>query len=107
MGMGYLSGYSSRRISYSCPLVDDVFMQQIGYGRDNLVRRNIRRLRIERRMWSMNVICCLQLKGIGISSSTYSKVESGRSNPSVNMILALAEVFRCGCEEFFTEQNFD
>lgn len=80
-------------------------MQQIRNGRDNLIGRNIRRLRIERGLRSMDVVCRLQLKGIGISSSTYSKVESGRSNPSVEMIVALTEVFQCGCDEFFMEQD--
>lgn len=82
-------------------------MHQIRNGRDNLIGKNIRRLRIERGLRNMDVICRLQLKGIGISSSTYSKVESGRSNPSVDMILALTEVFQCSYEEFFAEQSFD
>lgn len=80
-------------------------MQQIRSGRDNLIGRNIRRLRIERGLRSMDVICRLQLKGFEISSSTYSKVEAGRSNPSAEMILALTEVFQCGCDEFFAEQT--
>lgn len=80
-------------------------MQQIRNGRDNLIGRNIRRLRIERGLRSMDVICRLQLKGIGISSSTYSKVESGRSNPSVDMLLALTEVFQCSYDEFFAEPD--
>lgn len=80
-------------------------MQQIRTGRDNLIGGNIRRLRIERGLRSMDVICRLQLKGIGISSSTYSKVESGRGNPSVDMILALTGVLQCSYDEFFVEPN--
>lgn len=80
-------------------------MQQIRNGRDNLIGKNIRRLWVARGMRSMDVICRLQLKGIGISSSINSKVESGRSNPSVDMILALTEVFQCSYDEFFVEPD--
>lgn len=81
------------------------FMQQIRNGRGNLIGKNIRRLRIERGLRSMDVVCRLQLKGIGISSSTFSKIESGHSNPSVEMIMALTEIFQCGYGKFFVEPD--
>lgn len=80
-------------------------MEKIRNDGNNLIGRNIRRLRIERRLRNMDVICSLQLKGIEISSSTFSKIESGHSNPSAEMIMALTEIFQCGYGEFFVEPD--
>lgn len=71
-----------------------------------IVGANIRRLRKERKMKATDVFTRLQLRGINISSGTFSKVENGRNNPSVEMLTALTEIFQCDYNEFFkTEQS--
>lgn len=75
--------------------------ERINQRQNHLVGSNIKRLRVERGLRNYDVICQLQLRGIDISSSTYSKVESGKNNPTVDTIRALAEIYQCEYEEFF------
>ncbi|MCM1190140.1 MAG: helix-turn-helix domain-containing protein [bacterium] len=49
----------------------------------------------------MEIIAKLQLHGVEISSSTFSKVENGTNNPSVDLLTALTDIFNCDYNAFF------
>lgn len=78
-------------------------IERISQRESSLLGKNIKRLRVERGWRNRDIICRLQLRGIDIGSSTYSKVESGKTNPTVTMIMALAEIYQCEYKEFFKE----
>ena len=66
-----------------------------------IIGSNIKRLRLERGMKATEVIAKLQLKEVNVTSGIYSKVLNGRNNPTVDMIIALAEIFDITYDEFF------
>lgn len=77
--------------------------ERLNQSQNHLLGANIKRLRMERGLRNHDVICQLQLRGIDICSSTYSKVEAGKTNPTVDMVRALAQIYQCEYEEFFRE----
>lgn len=66
-----------------------------------IVGTNIRRLRTERNMKAVEVIAQLQIREVNVTTGIFSKVENGRNNPSVDMLIALTEIFNCDYNEFF------
>ena len=66
-----------------------------------IIGSNIRRLRLERNMKATEVIAKLQLKDVNVTTGIFRKVEHGRNNPSVDMIIALQEIFDVDYKEFF------
>lgn len=42
----------------------------------------------------------LQLRGVEISTGTYSKVEMGLNNPSVDLLIALTDILGCDFNSF-------
>lgn len=54
-------------------------------------------------MRSTDVVAKLQLRGVEVTTSTYSKVENGFNNPSVNMLIALTDIFHCDFNAFFQQ----
>ena len=68
-----------------------------------IIGTNIRRLRTERNMRAIDVIAKLQLKEIKVNTGIFSKVEHGLNNPTVDMLIALTEIFACDFNEFFKE----
>ncbi len=68
-----------------------------------IIGSNIRRLRTERNMRAIDVIAKLQLKEIKVNTGIFSKVEHGLNNPTVDMLIALTEIFECDFNEFFKE----
>lgn len=75
--------------------------ERINQHTNPIVGTNIRRLRKERRMKSVDVIAQLQLKDVNVTTGIFSKVENGWNNPSVDMLIALTEIFKCDFNEFF------
>ena len=75
--------------------------ERINQHLNPIVGSNIRRLRKERGMKATEVIAKLQLKDINVSTGIFSKVENGRNNPTVDMMIALTEIFECDFNEFF------
>ena len=75
--------------------------ERINQRTNHILGANIRRLRTERNMKATDVIAKLQLKGINVTTGIFSKVEHGRNNPTVDMIIALREIFDVDYEEFF------
>ena len=59
----------------------------------------------QRGLRNRDVICKLQLQGIEIYFGTHSKLEAGKFNSTVDMIMALTQVFQCGYEELLREQK--
>ena len=66
-----------------------------------IIGSNIRRLQEERGLKSTEVIAKLQLMDINVTSGIYSKVLNGRNNPTVDMLIALKEIFNVSYDEFF------
>ena len=68
---------------------------------NHLLGTNIRKLRIENNLRNKDVVAQLQLRNVEISTGTYSKVELGFNNPSVDMLIALTDIFHCDFNAFF------
>ena len=81
--------------------------ERVNQHRNPIVGTNIRRLRKERRMKAVDVIAQLQLKGVYVTTGIFSKVERGYNNPSVDMLIALTEIFKCDFNAFFETQKND
>lgn len=82
-------------------------MERINQHKDHLLGKNIRRIRLSRNIRTKDVVAQLQLYGVEICRTTYSKVEMGTSNPSVSLIMSLKEIFNCDYAEFFEEMEND
>lgn len=75
--------------------------ERINQHLNPIVGTNIRRLRKERGLKATEVIAQLQVKGINVTTGIFSKVENGRNNPTVDMLIALTDIFKCDFNEFF------
>lgn len=78
-------------------------MDRVNQRTNHLLGKNIRRLRIENNLRNKDVVAQLQLRGLKITTGIYSKVEGGWNNPSVDMLIALTEIFSCDFNAFFKE----
>ena len=52
-------------------------------------------------MKSVEVTAKLQIGGIAIYIGTYSKIENGRNNPTVDVLIALTDIFSCDFNAVF------
>ncbi len=77
--------------------------QRVNQHKNNLLGRNIRRLRIQKDLRNKDILAKLQLEGVDIARSTYSKVELGINNPSVDLLIALTHILDCDFNAFFEE----
>ena len=75
--------------------------ERINQRLNPIVGGNIKRLRKERNMKAVDVIAKLQLMDIYVTTGIFSKVENGRNNPTVDMMIALTDIFDCDFNEFF------
>lgn len=57
-------------------------MERINQRTNHLLGRNIKKLRIQKSLRNKDIVSQLQLRGVEISTGTYSKVEMGLNNPS-------------------------
>lgn len=76
-------------------------MDRVNQRTNHLLGDNIKRLRLEHELRNKDIVRELQLRGIEISTGTYSKVEMGLNNPSVDLLIALTEIYKCDFNEFF------
>lgn len=76
-------------------------MERVNQRTNHLLGKNIKRLRIQNKLRNKEVVAQLQLKGVEISTGTYSKVEMGLNNPSVDLLIALTEILECDFNAFF------
>ena len=65
------------------------------------VGENIKRIRLNRELKQTEVITKLQLLGIEISVYSYSKIENGKQNPTVSLLLGLIKIFDCDFNDLF------
>lgn len=82
-------------------------MERINQRTNPLVGVNIRRMRTERKMQNKDIVAQLQLRGVEITPSTYSKVELGMNNPSVDLLIALTDILGCDFNDFFRRTKPD
>lgn len=75
--------------------------ERINQHKNPIIGSNIRRLRLERNMKATEVIAKLQLEDVNVTTGIFSKVEHGRNNPTIDMIIALRKIFAVDYEEFF------
>ena len=75
--------------------------ERINQHLNPIVGGNIKRLRKEKGLKAVEVIAKLQLKDINVTTGIFSKVENGRNNPTVDMLIVLTEIFECDFNEFF------
>ncbi|MDE5587639.1 MAG: helix-turn-helix domain-containing protein [Acetatifactor sp.] len=76
---------------------------RINQRTNNLVGTNMKKLRLKRNLRNADIVAKLQLEGVEITSSTYSKVESGTNNPSVDLLVALTDILQCDFNAFFAQ----
>ena len=77
--------------------------ERINQHLNPIVGTNIRRLRKEHNMKAIDVIAKLQCENVNVTTGIFSKVENGRNNPTVDMLIALTKIFKCDFNEFFKE----
>lgn len=80
-------------------------MERVNQRENHLLGKNIKRLRLEKNLRNKDIVAQLQLRGVEISTGTYSKVEMGLNNPSVNLLIALTDIFHCDYNAFFKNIN--
>lgn len=76
-------------------------MDRVNQRTNHLLGENIRKLRLKKNIRNKDMVTQLQLHGIEISTGTYSKVELGLSNPSVDLLIALTDILDCDFNAFF------
>lgn len=76
-------------------------MDRVNQRTNNLLGRNIKKLRLERGLRNRDIVAQLQVHGVDISTGTYSKVEAGFNNPSVDLLIALTKILNCDFNAFF------
>ena len=76
-------------------------MDRVNQRDNHLLGENIKRLRIEHNLRNCDVLAQLQLRGVDIARSTYSKIELGVNNPTVDLLIALADFYQVSFDEFF------
>ncbi len=77
--------------------------ERVNQHTNPIIGTNIRRLRKERGLKAVEVIAKLQLQDINVNTGIFSKVEKGRNNPTVDMLIALTDIFQCDFNEFFKQ----
>jgi transcriptional regulator with XRE-family HTH domain len=80
-------------------------MERVNQRMNHLLGKNIKRLRIEKGLRNKDMIAQLGIRGVEVSTGVYSKVEMGLNNPSVDMLIALTDIFKCDFNEFFKNNN--
>ena len=76
-------------------------MDRVNQRENHLLGENIKRLRIEHNLRNCDILAQLQLRGVDIARSTYSKIELGVNNPTVDLLIALADFYQVSFDEFF------
>ena len=77
--------------------------ERITQRKNPLIGSNIRRLRKQHNLKAIEVVAKLQILNVYVTSGMFSKVENGWNNPSVDMLIALTEIFGCDFNEFFRQ----
>lgn len=76
-------------------------MERVNQRENHLLGSNIRKIREAKGLRNRDVLVELQLRGINIARSTYSKMELGINNPTVDVLIALTEILECDFNDLF------
>ena len=76
-------------------------MDRVNQRTNHLLGENIRKLRLEKGIRNKDIVAQLQVHGVEVSTGTYSKIELGSNNPSVDLLIALTEILDCDFNELF------
>lgn len=80
-------------------------MDRVNQRTNHLLGENIKRLRLAKNIRNKDIVAQLQLRGVEISTGTYSKVEMGINNPSVDLLIELTDILDCDFNAFFKQDN--
>lgn len=80
-------------------------MERVNQRENHLLGSNIRKLREAKGLRNCDVLAQLQLRGIDIARSTYSKMELGINNPTVDVLIALTEILDCDFNALFQRDD--
>lgn len=80
-------------------------MDRVNQRTNHLLGTNIKRLRLENNLRNKDIVAQLQLRGVEITTGTYSKVEMGLNNPSVDLLIALTDILHCDFNAFFEKSS--
>lgn len=75
--------------------------ERINQTHMGIVGANIKKIRIKKGLRASDVIAKLQLLNISISSTSFSKIEHGVTNPPVALLAGLTQIFNCEYNDFF------
>lgn len=76
-------------------------MDRVNQRTNHLLGENIRKLRLEKGIRNKDIVAQLQVHGVEVSTGTYSKIELGINNLSVDLLIALTEILDCDFNAFF------
>ena len=76
-------------------------MDRVNQRTNHLLGENIRKLRLKKGIRNKDIVAQLQVHGVEVSTGTYSKIELGINNPSVDLLIALTEILDCDFNAFF------
>ena len=51
------------------------------------------------------MVARLQTRNVDVTTGTYSKIEMGLNNPSVDLLIALTDIFGCDFNAFFVNED--
>lgn len=77
-------------------------MERVNQRTNHILSKNIKRLRLENGLRNKDIVAQLQVHGVEITTGTYSKVEMGLNNPSVDLLIALTDILHCDFNAFFS-----
>lgn len=80
-------------------------MDRVNQRTNHLLGKNIRKLRIAKGLRNKDIVAQLQIRGVEISTGTYSKIEMGLNNPSVDLLIALTDILSCDYNAFFAHND--
>lgn len=80
-------------------------MERVNQRTNHLLGKNIKRLRLEKGLRNKDMVARLQTRNVDVTTGTYSKIEMGLNNPSVDLLIALTEIFGCDFNEFFQMED--
>lgn len=80
-------------------------IERIKQNENPILGSNIKKLREQKGLRNRDIITQLQLKGIDMARSTYSKIELGINNPTVDLLYALTEILECDFNTLFKKND--
>ncbi len=76
-------------------------VEKINQSKTPIVGKNIERLRMKNPLRNVDEVTRLQLEGVIISTSILSKIERKYTNPTVEILIVLTDIFKYDFNAFF------